>query len=285
MSSSYTIDSSSAPWPRRLIRSAPMRIFGGALAVVLPVALTMATIQHALDKPHRQVWPHLLAASLCLLAYCAFVRFTERRPISELKTRTALPEALVGTLIGAMLVCIVCATLAAIGYLEITGRGSGNLINPLAEMALAAVFEEVLFRAVLFRMLVAWLGMRSAFVASSVLFGLAHLPNNGFSLLPFLAVTAAGMLLAAAYLVHERLWLPIGLHFGWNYTVDGVFGLSSSGQNAHGYLESQVSGPQWLSGGTFGVEASIVTLLVTTGATAVLLALRSRLRKRDPLIS
>jgi membrane protease YdiL (CAAX protease family) len=285
MTSSHLLDPSRGPWPRRLLTSAPVRIVGGVLATALPVLLTMNIVQHAIDKPHRQVWPQLLAGALCLLAYRAFVRLTERRELPELARKPALREAFVGALIGCTLVCTVCAVLGTAGFLHVAGRGDGNPIKPFAEMALAATFEEVLFRAVLFRILAGWLGTRVAFVASSLLFALAHLPNNGFSLLAFLAVAMAGMLLAAAYLVHRRLWLPLGLHFGWNYTLDGVFGLSSSGEAAHGILQTQVSGPQWLSGGGFGVEASLVTVVVLAVATGLLLALHTRRPAAAPALT
>jgi hypothetical protein len=256
----------------------------GAAAALIPVALTMGVVQHAIDKPYRQVWPHLVAAALCLLAYRAFVHVMERRAPAELALPPAPRELLSGALIGGALVCSVCALLAGVGLLQVTGHGGGSLLKPLADMALAATVEEVLFRAVLLRILAAWLGNRTAFVVSSLLFGLAHLPNSGFSLLAFAALVVAGMLLAAAYLLHGRLWLAIGVHFGWNYTTDGIFGLSSSGQAAHGYLQTSLSGPEWLSGGAFGVEASVVTLLVTAIATALLLALRKRTPGATPFV-
>jgi hypothetical protein len=285
MSTSYSLERARTSWAGRLVHSAPVRILLGALAAAVPVALVMAVVQHVVDRPHRQLWPHLLAASLCLLAYRGFVHVMERRALPELAPKPALREVLTGTLFGCALVCTVCATLGAAGVLHITGSGAGSLIQPLGDMALAAIVEEVLFRAVLFRIAAAWLGTRIAFVASSLLFALAHLPNNGFSLLAFVALVVAGMLLAAAYLMYQRLWLPIGVHFGWNYTTEGVFGLSSSGQAAHGYLQTQVTGPDWLSGGAFGVEASIVTLAVTAIATALLLALQRRGRAAAALVA
>lgn len=276
MSTSTIHESQRVSWARRIFLSAPVRIVLGTLAAVVPVAVVMAVIQHAIDKPYRQVWPYLLAAGLCLLTYRGFVRLTERRALAELAPQPALREALSGAALGGVLVCIVCAVLETVGALHIAGPGDGNLFKPLAEMALAATLEEVLFRAVLFRILAGWLGRWAAWGISALLFALSHLPNNGFSALAFVSLVVAGLMLAAAYMVRDRLWLPIGLHFGWNYTTDGVFGLSSSGQVAHGHWQTLVSGPDWLSGGAFGIEASVVTVAATATVTWLLLWLGHR---------
>jgi hypothetical protein len=159
-----------------------------------------------------------------------------------------------------------------------------NPLAPLAEMTIAAVLEELLFRGVLLRILVGWLGRWPAFALSSLLFGLAHLPTEGFSTVAFLAIMVAGALLSAAYLVHDRLWLPIGLHFGWNFATTAIFGLSSSGSKTAGYLQTALSGPEWLTGGKFGVEASAITLVVTGAVTVALLAWRYQGRRSESVV-
>lgn len=278
MSTSTLPPSPAATWPRRLTHSAPVRLVAGVLAGALPVAVTMGLAQHLVEKPYRQLWPHLLAAVLCLLAYRAFVRVFEQRTPAELAPKPALRELPAGVLVGVALIGSVCAVLAVAGGLRVTGLAGGNLLKPLADMVLAAVVEEIVFRAVVLRILAAWLGTRTALVVSSLLFALAHLPNNGFSAMAFAALVVAGLLLAAAYLVHQRVWLPIGLHFGWNFTTEGLFSLASSGQAAQGYLQTQLAGPEWLTGGAFGVEASVVTVAITALATGLLLAYGRRVR-------
>ena len=64
----------------------------------------------------------------------------------------------------------------------------------------------------------------------------------------------AGVLLAAAYITTRRLWLPIGLHFAWNFTQGGIFGVPVSGFRVRGLLKSTLTGPELLSGGAFGAE-------------------------------
>jgi len=89
-------------------------------------------------------------------------------------------------------------------------------------------------------------------------------------------VFEAGVMLAAAYLLTRRLWLPIGIHAGWNFTQGGIFGVSVSGHPSGGLLDGTLSGPEWLSGGVFGVEASIVAVIlgIALGTTLLLMAWR-----------
>ena len=262
------------PWYRPSLRSPIVRIVVGAFATVAPVALSMAGIHALLPKPYRQLWPQLLAAMLCVLAYRWFVHVLERRRMHELDRPTAVREVLTGALIGLALISGIVGLLWSAGVLRITGMTWHDLLAPMAEMTLAAVLEELLFRGVLLRILVGWLSLWPAFAISSLLFGLAHLPTEGFSAVAFLAIMVAGALLSAAYLVHGRLWLPIGLHFGWNFATTAIFGLSSSGNKTLGVLQTALDGPAWLTGGRFGVEASAVTLAVTAMATVALLAWR-----------
>ena len=70
------------------------------------------------------------------------------------------------------------------------------------------------------------------------------------------------MLLAAIYMATRSLWWVIGVHWGWNLTEGAVLGVRVSGIDTPGLLHSVPIGPAWLSGGEFGIEASVVTTLV-----------------------
>jgi hypothetical protein len=92
----------------------------------------------------------------------------------------------------------------------------------------------------------------------------------------------AGVFLSAAYMLTRRLWLPIGIHAGWNFAQGGIFGVSVSGTGATGILQSTLTGPVWLSGGEFGAEASVVAIAIcgTLG-----IALFFRVRSMNGLIA
>jgi membrane protease YdiL (CAAX protease family) len=197
--------------------------------------------------------------------------------VAELSGPRALHELGAGLGLGIALFLAVAGTLAASGNFRLAGNGSVTaLAKPFAEMVLVAAFEEILFRAVLFRIIERSLGSMAALLISSVLFALAHLPNAGLTALAVGATAAAGFLFAAAYMATQRLWLPIGIHFAWNFVLDGVFSVPTSGHPASGLLKAQLSGPDWLSGGAYGLEASAVTLVVYVGAALFLLWLSDR---------
>jgi hypothetical protein len=73
-----------------------------------------------------------------------------------------------------------------------------------------------------------------------------------------------GLLLGGAYMLTRRLWLPMGIHASWNVTQGGVFDIPISGNDAHGLVEAQLEGPAVLSGGGFGLEASLIAIVIST---------------------
>ena len=104
----------------------------------------------------------------------------------------------------------------------------------------------------------------------AILFVVAHLPGD-ISVMGMLVTAAAALAFTAAYQVSERLWLPMGMHFAWNYLFSAVFSVQVSGHKAEGWLHGSMSGPDWLSGGSYGVEASAMALIVWSAAAALLL--------------
>lgn len=173
------------------------------------------------------------------------------------------------------------------GWKELAWGSFGGFLATAGMMASVAVIEEALFRGVVFRILEERAGTVIALVTSAILFGATHLVNENATLLGTLAIAmTGGLMLAAAYVVTRSLWLPIGLHFGWNFTHAGIFGavLSGSDTPPAGLLNATLSGPSLLTGGTFGPEASLVALLVCVVPTFFLLrrAVRTGQIRRRP---
>lgn len=255
-----------------------IRIILATLAVVIPVVLVMFLARQIPDKALRAVWPQLLAALVAVGGYLLYVKKIERRAPLELAGPRAWSECAAGILIGTALFLATIGILATLGSYRLTGSGVWtSMVKPLAEMILVAVVEELLFRGILLRVLERPLGTWGALALTSLLFALAHVPNDGITALAVVNTAVAGLMLGAAYLATRRLWLVIGLHFAWNFVSDGLFSLPVSGHAAKGFLQGQLSGPQWLSGGAYGVEASIVTFVLTAIVSTLLL--RHALRK------
>ncbi|HEV7815741.1 MAG TPA: CPBP family glutamic-type intramembrane protease, partial [Janthinobacterium sp.] len=111
----------------------------------------------------------------------------------------------------------------------------------------------------------------AALLISVLVFALAHVTNDSVTAIALASVAAAGLLLSAAYMLTQRLWLGIGIHAAWNFTQGGLFSASVSGNSSHGMIEGVFSGPAWLSGGDFGVEGSVLALFFVLGAGILML--------------
>jgi membrane protease YdiL (CAAX protease family) len=172
------------------------------------------------------------------------------------------------------------------GWEHVTAGSFGAFVASVGAVASVAVNEELLFRGVVFRILEERTGSVIAVVASSIIFGLTHLVNDHATLWGTLALgIEGGTLTAACYLVSRSLWLPIGVHFAWDFTHIGVFGLptsSSIGGSQTGLLHTTLSGADALTGGTFGPEASLVALLVCSVPTYLLLRRAARTGRLRP---
>lgn len=269
--------SPSHPWRTRLGRNALVRLIAGVACVLVPFLVTLMLVQALVPKDLRIAWHHLLAAAMCLAGYRFYVRRFEQREAGESALRGAGPGLLRGLGIGAAISVAVVAILAATGSLSIAGGAHWSAaLKPLSEQAMVAVMEELLFRAVLFRVIEARWGTLVSLLANVLLFALAHLTNEHVTALAVLNTGIAGLGLCAGWLLTRSLWLPAGMHFAWNYLFDGVLGVPVSGHAARGWLHVQLSGPEWLSGGAYGVEGSVVTLLVWAAAAAWMLRARTQ---------
>ena len=246
----------------------------GAVLSFAPVPLTMILASTLVDKAYRIVWPQLLAALLSFLAYRFFVHRVEKRSLTEFATRGAARETVLGLALGAGLVCTVFALLGLLGVYRLAGMNAVSILLalPLAELLLVGLAEEMLFRGVVFGIAEKSIGSRGAIVVSAVVFSVAHLPNEGVSPVAVAALAAYSVMQAAIYMRTRRLWMCIANHVAWNYFVGQVFSTTVSGHRAEaGLLRGELAGPGLLSGGAFGVEGSIVTLVVLCAAAAYFL--------------
>jgi len=217
-----------------------------------------------------------LGASLIGL-YVLLVRLLERRRATEVR-----PDAL-GAATGVVLGLGLCSSVFVLLWLIGIARWQGlsahfDLVPAFAGSMLAAIGEELALRGGAFRILEDIFGTTAALAGSAALFGLLHALNPGATAVSTVAIALeAGVLLAAAYALARNLWLPIGIHFGWNFTVGGVFGAAVSGfAGDKGVFSVTLAGPTLLSGGKFGPEASVVAVAVTLAAAIALIVMTVR---------
>lgn len=208
-----------------------------------------------------------IAIAIMFAVYKSVMRTLGERPHDDLPAENALKHTGLGLLAGFLLFSAVVAVAAFVNVYRIAGYGgTSNLIFSLITIAILPGFmEELLFRGILFRWLEEFAGSWVALILTSGLFGLAHILNpNATWFSSFAIAIEAGVLLGGAYMLTRSLWMPIGIHAAWNYTQGFIFDVPVSGGDQNGLVVAQLSGPEILSGGAFGLEASIIAMVIAT---------------------
>jgi membrane protease YdiL (CAAX protease family) len=226
----------------------------------------------------------LVGAAAGLLFYKLTMAFVARRPTPELSLRRAPRELGLGLAIGAAFIAGSYVLLLATGVY----RAVWNPEDAVATIALAvavnagaAIVEELTFRGLLFQGIERLGGRWTALVITAALFGGAHLLNPGASLWSAFAIAVqAGVLLGAAFMWRRSIWFVVGIHFAWN-VLEGLFGIPVSGHRGASLLVTTIHGPVLVSGGAFGIEASIVPVLISIVIALPMLIVAQR-RTRHP---
>lgn len=246
------------------------------IAFYLLSAVAATFVSRSFPKNHNdpsEVALAVIVAALFAAGYIAFVRRIEQRPVTEFGLSGWWKELGAGLLGGAALFSLVLGLIALGGAYHIVGTSSLTVLYPsIALSIVSGVTEEIALRGLFFRIIERSLGSWIALAMSAALFGALHLGNPNATPLAGTAIALeAGIMLAALYMVTRRLWAAIGLHAAWNFTQGGVYGVSVSGIAQTGVLRPRIAGPDWLTGGAFGVEASLPAVVVCVGFGAALL--------------
>lgn len=127
----------------------------------------------------------------------------------------------------------------------------------------AGIVEEIMSRGIIFRISEDGVGTWGAILVSAFIFGFLHIWNPNATVFSCVSIAlTAGVILGMLYVITRTLWVPIGMHIGWNLTLGGIYGAPVSGGEPGGLLVARFSGPDWLTGGSFGPEASVITVLL-----------------------
>ena len=242
----------------------------GLVAVIATMMVAGTALAFAVKPLELGPWGEVLNALVLvvvsMLAYAAFVRWVERRPVTDFGRHRAVREWAVGVALGFGAITLTVAVIAALGGYRVTGWNPPSVLVPVLALAIfSGVFEEIVTRGLVFRMLEEWLGSWTALALSALLFGFLHIMNPNASLLAAVAISIeAGILLGALYMLTRRLWMAIGLHMAWNFTQGGIYGIPVSGLEVEGLLFNTMQGPPLLTGGAFGAEASLPAIVICT---------------------
>lgn len=214
-----------------------------------------------------------------VLAYRALVIVVEKRRATELAGRP-FPgrDIAIGFVAGIAVVGAMLLLLLAFGLYE-TSRGSPDGLAALRSLVfnsyISAVLEELAFRAVLLRLFARAFGPIAGLVLSSALFGAAHLSHGSWIAAAEIAFNG-GLIMGLLYMTTGRLWMCMGLHLGWDFSEETLFGI-----NTHsGLLQSVPVATKnvLFTGGTYGPDGSLYSVIVGIVAIVIILAAYRRTR-------
>lgn len=267
------------PMLLRIVQFPPLRLamFGAVMFFMLGYSNNFMAL--TASNPLLQIAVVIGWSAVGFAVYIGLVRLIERRPVTELALPGMGRELGIGLLVGAGLYTACILVLMVMGIYKIDGLNPVSFMLPAIALALSSgILEELLFRGVLFRIVEEWLGSWISLVVSSLVFGLVHLMNPAATLMGAIFISVeAGILLAAAYMLTRRLWMSMGFHMAWNYTQSGVFsGIVSGSDSDPGLIRPVIDGPTLLTGGTFGVESSVIAFVLCTATGVILLIMAAR---------
>ncbi|MDQ2710673.1 MAG: CPBP family intramembrane metalloprotease [Acidobacteriota bacterium] len=208
-----------------------------------------------------------------LLANLLTLRIFDRRPFTDIGLRggsASIQNLGWGLLLGSGAATLMLAAplLAGTGHLVVRSGSVfswPSLIFYLVTLGVAATGEELIFRGYAFQLLVNKMGPFATVLPVSVIFGLMHATNPHSSLLGVINTMLWGIVLGCGFIRSRDLWLPIGLHFGWNLVLP-LFGVNLSGLtiDVTRYYYRWDLPPLW-SGGDYGPEGGLLATIFVIG--------------------
>jgi len=268
----------------RIVLRTLLALLLGAIAVFGAIALVrqgLVPLMDALFHPGPAVLSIVRRIGIFVAAlggYAAWVRLFEHRSVAELHPRPL--QALLGGAAGASMIGAPIALLFALGaYQVVVFRGASSALWGVAALILiAAMLEELVYRALLFRVLERAVGTGVALAVQALAFALAHVENlahgSAIDIATMLAsVAILGLLWGGLFVLTRNLWVGVAHHAAWNFTIllSGVPLSGIDDWRALPPLASRYAGPAWLTGGAFGPESSLLVIATTMLATAGLL--------------
>lgn len=229
-----------------------------------------------LDNDFRNLIKGIIASIAVIIAYKLFYRKIENREVTEISAKVIASNLTWGIIIGVTLQSLtVLVIYLNNGFKIVSFNPLSFVIIPLTVAFTVAIFEEILIRGIIFRIMEEKLGSYIALIISAIIFGGLHLINPNSSLISATCVgIEAGLLLGAAYIYKRNLWFPIAIHFAWNFMQSGILGAITSGnEKTNSLLTTQITGAKIITGGEFGPEGTIQATIFCLIATTVLMYL------------
>ena len=253
-------------------------VLWGVLLAPFVIPIQARIPQFHKDYPLQlQLYFDAVSAVLVLAAGWIMVRFIDRRPFITLGFGPEhwVRDVLAGAVLGTLWLGISVLALWIMGFVSVL-PWAGISLSVLCWSGAALVFntvtQEVLVRSYIYQTIQSKANFVWAIVITSVIFMLFHAGALKGAILPVLNLFLAGVLFGVARHRTGNLWLPIAIHFVWNFLLGPVLGLTVSGQDDlnSGWRMLVLKGPDLWTGGSFGLEGGLaVTIATALGAAAI----------------
>lgn len=240
--------------------------------VLVAVGLLVLVVPLRMLGAHGDLIDGLVVLAPTLGASYVMVRFINKKAFEAIGLAlhpNTLREFGIGCLLGFLMVSGIFILELTSGYITVAWRGYSLLECTrvlgvsLILFAVAAFFEEVLFRGYAFQTLIQWVTFLPSMLLFSLFFAFSHFFNPNITALSLINIALAGIWLSIAYMKTRSLWLPIGLHLSWNFSQTSLYSFPTSGHSLSDQrlLDLVQAGPEWITGGAFGPEGGILASL------------------------
>lgn len=242
-----------------LLFIAPISVINNLLAI---------NIIETLPQPYSTILQNITSVIyffLFLYAYRLYTKYIEKREAYEISRDNSLKEIGFGFLISSLMVAVIVILLTILSFYRIDDFNDESIIiNAFILFGMGAFVQELLVRGILFRIVEEILGSWITIIVVTSTFGLIHIFNENATPFTIVSLIISDILYCAAFIYTKRIWMVWGLHFGWNFFQDGIFGMPNSGiSNLPSWINSSVNGPEWITGGSWGIEASLFSILLS----------------------
>lgn len=269
--------------PRRL-RAGWRILTQNGLELVLYIFLHFIFFRNVSDATQQAfIFDKLLFVAATTLSIFLARRYLDRHSFDSIGLEVnvwMLWDLLFGFLLAGVLMAGIYTVEYQAGWLKFIGyRWQQDSMGTVISETLAGLLvlglcpswqEELSYRGYGLQNIKEGLNLALAIVITSIFFAARHIGNANAGALSTIIIFLAGLWLAFAWLVTQQLWLPLGIHAGWNFFEGVVFGFPVSGFTSFHWIDHRVTGPVWITGGAFGPEAGVVSIVaIIVGAAAV----------------
>ncbi len=219
----------------------------------------------------------LVSIPLILISYQWYCRSYEKRSAFEIDPNDGIVQWVLGATVAAVMVLVFVGLIELVGdYRIVEVRGGTRLLVNFLTFTAGALLQDMVLLCILYRLLEEFIGTWVSLLISLSLFGVVHLLNAEQSIASAVMLMFSSLIIVAPFILTRKLWVTWGFHAGWNFMQAGVFGMMNSGVAFKGWFVAEIAGPEWVTGGSIGLEGTYHSMAIDflIGLAVMFLAVR-----------